>query len=90
MTMDEVHAALCAFERDLAQLNGSLRTSLGALQREHDRLSSVWRDRFARDYEQRWESFGRHLERYLRRDAPRYEAFVRGRIRHLDRYLGDG
>lgn len=89
MSMDDTLAALRAFEADLDRLNEALAASVDGLRREHDHLDGLWNDDFARLYRRRWDTFEHHMEHYLRREAPRYGAFLRERIAHLRRYLSD-
>ncbi|MDQ6837728.1 MAG: hypothetical protein M3137_05160 [Actinomycetota bacterium] len=90
MSLDDTMVALQVFEAELGELTDNLAASLSALRRHHEQLGAVWRDEFARQYRQRWDSFEHHLDNYLRRDAPRYQAFLHTRIAALGRYLGDG
>lgn len=89
MSLDDTMAALRVFEAEVRELTDTLAASIGALRRHHEQLGGVWRDDFARQYQQRWDTFERHLDDYLRRDAPRYQAFLHQRMAALGRYLGD-
>lgn len=89
MSLDDTMVALRMFEAEMRELTGTLAASLAALRRHHEQLGALWRDDFARQYRQRWDSFEHHLDDYLRRDAPRYQAFLETRMVALGRYLGD-
>ncbi|MDQ2727342.1 MAG: hypothetical protein M3Y91_05665 [Actinomycetota bacterium] len=89
MTLDDTMAALRVFDAEVRELTDSLSTSIEALRRHHEQLGGMWCDDFARQYRQRWDSFEHHLDDYLRRDAPRYQAFLSTRMAALGRYLSD-
>jgi uncharacterized protein YukE len=88
--MDEVMQALRAFERQLDNLTATMQTSVSALEREHQKVSGVWRDSFSTDYHRRWSQFDRHMQDYLKKDAPKYKSFLGAKIRQLSTYLGHG
>ncbi len=89
MSLDDTMVALRVFETEVRELTETLTQSLEALRRHHEQLGGVWRDDFARQYRQRWDSFEHHLDDYVRRDAPRYQAFLETRMTALGRYLSD-
>lgn len=89
MSLDDTMVALRVFEAEMRELTETLAASIGALRRHHEQVGAVWRDDFARQYRQQWDSFERQLDDYLRGDAPRYQAFLETRMAALRRYLGD-
>lgn len=87
MSMDDVERELKRFQRDLEAFNSTLRGATGALQREHDRISSIWNDEFSREYQRRWRTFSGNMERYQKSDASRYESFIKSKVRQVGGFL---
>lgn len=87
MSMDEVHRELMQFRRELERFHGSVRSSLQSLEREHDRVNSMWRDSFRKDYDRQWADFGKHMDSYLARDAEKYMSFLSSKINQVEAYL---
>lgn len=90
MSMDDTHRELRVFARELEKFNESVRSSVNALQREHDRISGIWNDRFRKEYDRRFDAFKLHMDRYLSQDAKKYERFIKLKGQQIGRYLGHG
>ena len=90
MSLDEVMDSLRTFERQLDGLTSTMQSSVKTLEQEHERISGLWHDSFSAEYQQRWETFDRHMRDYLTRDAPKYKSFLALKIRQLSSYLGRG
>lgn len=87
MSMDEVDRELKRFLRDLEHFNATLRSSTSSLAKEHQKVSGMWNDEFAKTYQRRWQTFARDMERYQKGEAGKYESFIKGKIRQVGQYL---
>lgn len=87
MSMDDVLCALQIFHGDMDTFTNAMGNAATDLEREHDSLAAVWTDTFSQQYQQQWQSFDGHLERYLNRDSHGYRDFLEERTMLLGKYL---
>lgn len=84
---DELARDLRRFHADLTGFNEQLRAGLAEVQRHHEQVDPVWRDRFRRSYDQRHDELVAPVSAYADREAEAFERFLSLQIRALRRYL---
>lgn len=85
--MDETQRELQRFNTDLKRFNQTMKAASSALHRSHESVAPIWNDSFRRQYDRRWNDFGKHMSDYLQREAGRYESFMSTKIQQIGRYL---
>ncbi|MNC96234.1 hypothetical protein D3C83_135560 [compost metagenome] len=60
------------------------------MEERHRDIEGLWRDEAARAYHQAFDEFDQRLADYLKHHAPRFEEFIKQRVRFLDSYLRGG
>ncbi len=84
---DELARDLHRFHASLTGFNEQLRAGLAEVNRHHEQVDPVWRDRFRRTYDQRHDELVEPVTEYADREADAFEQFLTRQIRALRRYL---
>jgi hypothetical protein len=86
-TLNDTHEQLCAFDRALSEFNEMLGASTADLRKSDARIAALWRDTGSDTYRRTYDPLAESLDRYLRSDAPRFEHFIKTKIRQLGIFL---
>lgn len=86
-SLDDVYERMQFFRTALLEFDASLSDSVAEMDDHHDRLGGLWQDQSGQRYHQLYEPLAETMKTYLQGDAPRFEAFIEGKLLLLDRYL---
>lgn len=84
---DALARDLHRFHARLVRFDEELTAGLSELERQHEQIDPVWRDRFRREYDRRYEELSTPVGAYADSEADAFERFLAGQIRALRRYL---